>query len=264
MNQLDSQRVALYQDLILPTQSNLNAHVHTHEFDRLVKHSGLEAESMVRIYDMTAVNASAWIPPCYSSTGELSFNRYHFSLLVRRALGIPFIRTGARQQNETCPRKFVTGEARGKRCGALLDPRLFHASDGCKAIRYQRHYGVAKALTKVFRRAEYQVQLERQVLGCTDRPADLYIPNWLENRALAVDVTAVAAHRGEGKEPRAKVVGALLGKAERRRKNGIAKSFRIPKCQCRLFPLPYHPSGIWARKRRICSSISQSRLRITN
>jgi len=82
---------------------------------------------------------------------------------------------------------------------------LFHASDGCKAIRYQRHYGVAKALTKVFRRAEYQVQLERQVLGCADRPADLYIPDWLENRALAVDITAVAAHRGEGKEPRAKV-----------------------------------------------------------
>jgi len=173
---------------------------------------------------MTAVNASAWIPPCYSSTGGLSFNRYHFSLLVRRALGISFIRTGARQQNETCPRKFVTGEARGKRCGAFLDPRLFHASDGCKAIRYQRHHGVARALTKVFRRAEYQVQLERQVLGCADRPADLYIPDWLENRALAVDVTAVAAHRGEGKEPRAKVVGALVAKAERKKEKRYRKS----------------------------------------
>jgi len=29
MNQLDSQRVALYQDLILPMHSKLNAHVHT-------------------------------------------------------------------------------------------------------------------------------------------------------------------------------------------------------------------------------------------
>jgi len=79
-------------------------------------------------------------------------------------------------------------------------------------LRYQRHYGVAKALTKVFRRAEYLVQLERQVLGCADRPADLYIPDWVNNRRWGVDITAVAAHRGEGKEPRAKVVGALEGK----------------------------------------------------
>jgi len=117
--------------------------------------------------------------------------------------------------------KICNRRARGKRCGALLDPRWFHASDGCKAIRYQRHYGIAKALSKVFRRAEYQVQLERQVLMCADSPADLYIPDWLENRALAVDITAditaVAAHRGEGKEPRAKVVGALLGQAERKK-----------------------------------------------
>jgi len=79
-------------------------------------------------------------------------------------------------------------------------------------------------------------------LGCADRPANLYIPDWLENMTLAVDITAVAAHRGEGKEHRGEVGEESWARQKGRRKNGIAKSSRIPKYQCRLFPLLYHPS----------------------
>jgi len=107
--------------------------MHQFQYDQLIHESespNLNYQDRARITDMTGKSASSWISPSYSNSGRLAYTPYHFSLLLRRALGVTFF---SKDQPTNCARKFATG----RRCDKLLEPNMFHASDGCKVMRHR-------------------------------------------------------------------------------------------------------------------------------
>jgi len=109
--------------------------------------------------------------PLFTPYGSLQFSPLQFSVILRRALGVSFLPATQIATQPTCPRTLITSK---RRCGLLLDARLFHASEGCETMKYKKHTTVVSALAKVFKRAHFQVVYEQKLVGSQKRRRLVY------------------------------------------------------------------------------------------
>ncbi|MEZ0274116.1 MAG: hypothetical protein ACAH88_04375 [Roseimicrobium sp.] len=199
------------------TQKALVKRVHDHQFDLLA--SNMTQQDLARLKEQTSCGASSWLQPTFVS-GNPVISANVFPLLVVRYLGGEF----QARAPLPCPRRGVPQHKDRVPCQALVDSKLSHVTNSCKALLTERHKTLASALQRICNEAGRATSTEVQCIpGSLSVPADVYIYiNAPNTKPIAVDV-AVVSPAGDSWSAKP---GQAVGSEEERKLRNFAEDLK--------------------------------------
>ena len=168
-------------DLLPPnfTQQSLSKEIDTHQHNILVNEAS--GRDKARLLSLSLPHAGDWLDAAPSSSLNLNFDSRSFGMAMAYRLGL---------------KVFESGDCRADHCSRQMDEQGDHAlhcqdDHGMKGGRHDR---IRDLVYKEAQRASLSPTMEMPGLvpGSQSRPADVYIPSWMDGKKTAFDISVVS------------------------------------------------------------------------
>ena len=161
------------------TQHSLSSEIDNNTHTQLLDESDIRAKARLR--SLTLPHAGDWIDAIPSAALNLNMDSRSFGTAMCYRLGIPFL-----QQTE-CPSLLCDYEQ------DELGDHAMHCNDN-NGIRAGRHDRIRDRVNDEAQRASLNPTKEFPgiVPGSLSRPADIYVPDWIDGRKVAFDVSVTS------------------------------------------------------------------------